>query len=40
MNRLHEKGWISDPKGKQKSVAFSEEGARRCEKVFRGMFSK
>ncbi|HUO09870.1 MAG TPA: DUF6429 family protein [Phycisphaerae bacterium] len=40
MNRLHEKGWISDPKGKAKSVVFSEEGARRCEELFRGMFAK
>ena len=26
MNLLHEKGWISDPVGKQKSVGISEEG--------------
>ncbi len=24
---LHEKGWIGDPKGKAKSVVFTEEGA-------------
>jgi Domain of unknown function (DUF6429) len=27
MNRLHEKGFISDPRGKAKSVAFTEEQA-------------
>jgi len=26
LDRLHEKGWISDPKSKAKSVVFSEEG--------------
>lgn len=26
MDRLHEKGYISDPRGKAKSVVFSEEG--------------
>jgi hypothetical protein len=40
MNRLHEKGWISDPKGKQKSVVLTEEGARRCEELFRKMFAR
>jgi Domain of unknown function (DUF6429) len=40
LDRLHQKGWIEDPKGKQKSVVFSEEGARRCEELFRGMFGK
>jgi hypothetical protein len=28
MNRLHEKGFISDPVGKAKSVAFTDEGKR------------
>jgi hypothetical protein len=31
MDRLHEKGLISDPVGKAKSVVFSEEGLRRSE---------
>jgi hypothetical protein len=26
MNRLHEKGFISDPRGKAKSVVFTEKG--------------
>jgi len=38
MDRLHEKGLISNPKGKAKSVAFSEEGLKlakeRCEALF------
>jgi len=38
MNRLHEKGFISDPKGKQKSVVLTEEGQARAEALFRGMF--
>ena len=28
LDALFEKGWISDPKGKAKSVVFSDEGAR------------
>ena len=31
MDRLHEKGLISDPVGRTKSVVFSEEGLRRSE---------
>ena len=38
MNRLHEKGLISDPKGKAKSVAVTEEGAKLAEKLFGKMF--
>jgi hypothetical protein len=38
MNRLHEKGYISDPVGKAKSVVFTEEGMRRSEELFRKMF--
>jgi hypothetical protein len=38
MDRLHEKGLISNPKGKAKSVAFSDEGLKRargrCEAMF------
>jgi hypothetical protein len=29
MNRLHEKGFISDPRSKAKSVVFSEAGMQR-----------
>ena len=38
MNRLHEKGYISDPVGKAKSVVFSEEGLRESERLFEEMF--
>lgn len=30
LHRLHEKGMIGDPRGKAKSVVFSEEGAMRA----------
>jgi hypothetical protein len=39
MDRLHEKGYISDPKSKAKSVALSEEGARLAEELFRKYFT-
>ena len=39
MNRLHEKGYISNPKSKAKSVAVSEEGARLAEELFNKYFS-
>jgi len=35
LDRLCEKGLISDPKSKSKSVVLSEEGARRAEELFR-----
>ncbi|MGI9354543.1 MAG: DUF6429 family protein [Rhizobiaceae bacterium] len=38
MNRLHEKGLISDPVGKAKSVVFTEEGLRRSQKAFSRLF--
>jgi hypothetical protein len=40
MNRLHEKRYISDPKGKAKSVALSDEGVRLSEELFKKHFSK
>jgi hypothetical protein len=39
MNRLYEKGFISDPVGKAKSVVFTDEGLRRSEELFRKMFT-
>jgi hypothetical protein len=30
MNRLHEKGFISNPVGKAKSVAFTDKGLQEC----------
>ena len=38
MNRLHEKGLISDPVSKAKSVGFSEEGEKQARKLFEQMF--
>jgi len=40
MNRLHEKGYISNPVGKAKSVAFTEEGLRYAESLFKKLFLK
>jgi hypothetical protein len=38
MNRLHEKGYISDPAGKAKSVAFTEQGMREAERLLEELF--
>lgn len=40
LNRLHEKGLISDPKRKAKSVALSEEAVELSETLFRRLFGK
>jgi hypothetical protein len=40
MDRLHEKGFISDPVGKAKSVVFTEEGLERAEALFVKLFGK
>jgi hypothetical protein len=40
MSRLHEKGWITDPKKKAKSVGVTEEGFKRSEALFRKHFGK
>ncbi len=34
MNRLHDQGFISDPKSKAKSVVMTEEGRQRSEELF------
>ncbi len=34
LDRLHEKGYISNPKNKAKSVTLSEEGAKLSEELF------
>ena len=39
MERLHEKGLISDPVGKARSVVFTEEGLREAERLFRELFA-
>jgi len=40
MNRLHEKGFISDPRGKAKSVVFTEEGLVEAQRLLEKLFSK
>lgn len=40
LDRLHEKGYIADPKGKAKSVALTDEGRKRAEELFRRLFAK
>jgi hypothetical protein len=40
MNRLHEKGYISDPVSKAKSVVFTEQGEREAERLFYELFGK
>ncbi len=39
MDRLHHKGFISDPESKAKSVVFTEEGLREAERLFRELFA-
>jgi hypothetical protein len=34
LNRLHQKGLISDPKSKSKSVVLSDEGAQKAQELF------
>lgn len=40
MARLHAKGYITDPVGKAKSIAFSEEGLRKSEHLLKAMFGE
>ena len=40
MERLHEKGLISDPAGKAKSVWFTDEGLERSEQLLHQLFGK
>ena len=40
LDRLHQKGLISDPKGKAKSVVFTEEGLAKSEELFGALFCK
>jgi Mn-dependent DtxR family transcriptional regulator len=40
MERLHAKGYISDPKSRAKSVVFSEEGERRARELFERHFGR
>jgi hypothetical protein len=38
MARLHEKGYISDPRGKAKSVGFTEQGLNESERLLKDLF--
>lgn len=40
LERLHARGYISDPKSKAKSVVFSEEGERRARELFEQHFGR
>lgn len=40
MNRLHEKGFISDPKDKSKSVVITEEGVKKSKELFGKYFKE
>lgn len=40
LDRLHAKGYISDPKGKAKSVALSPGGLRRARELFEHHFAR
>jgi hypothetical protein len=39
MNRLHDKGFISDPRGKAKSVVFTETGLSEARRLLHALFS-
>ena len=39
LDRLHEKGFIRDPRGKAKSVVFTEKGLQESERLLEEMFS-
>ena len=39
MDQLHQKGYISDPATKNKSVCLSDEGARLSEELFQKLFA-
>jgi hypothetical protein len=40
LDRLHQKGYISDPKSKAKSVVMTDEGARRARELFERTFAR
>lgn len=40
MDRLHERGFISDPRGKAKSVVFTAEGLKEAERLLKSLFGK
>jgi hypothetical protein len=40
MDRLHLKGFISNPAGRAKSIVFTEEGLKRSEELFKQLFAR
>lgn len=40
MDRLHQKGWIGNPKSKATSLRVTEEGLKKSEKLFRKYFGQ
>jgi hypothetical protein len=40
MDRLHRQGYITDPRGKAKSVVFAEEGLERARRLLEELFGK
>ena len=40
LNRLHERGWISNPRSKAKSVVMSEEAIQVANRILRERFSR
>jgi len=40
MDRLYEKGYIHNPKGKVKSVTFTDKGLAKAREVFDGLFGE
>jgi hypothetical protein len=40
MNRLHERGYIANPRGKAKSAVFTEEGLERAKRLLEELFGK
>jgi len=38
LDRLHQKGFISDPKNNNKSVGLSQEGSQKAEALFQRLF--
>jgi hypothetical protein len=40
MHRLHERGYIADPRGKAKSVVLTDEGLERAKRLLETLFCK
>lgn len=40
LDRLHRRGYISDPRGKTKSVVFTEEGLERAGRLLQTLFGR